>query len=239
MATEGDAAERTRADEHLSAAERARADVRDLAAARGHPTDKALLALDRLERAFAAGDLQRTPFLDQAHRRSPAGAGAGRGPAPRREERRGGPLHPAGDRAGPRRGVAGRGAAPSRRCTDPLHGARQPGAAARGRYHSGAWTASSDARAPPTSRSAAFPPASTSPRSGPCCTTGPYPARTSRRGTSRSGARWNGRSTSPGRSSRPCPGRACTATSTASPAGASSTPISVASRSRRSWTGQA
>ena len=78
MATEGDAAERARADrrpdaagpargdEHPGAAELARADVRELAAARGHPTDNALLVLDRLERAFAAGDLQRTPFLARA-----------------------------------------------------------------------------------------------------------------------------------------------------------------------------
>ena len=78
MATEGDAAERARADGrldaagqagadgHPGAAERARADIRELAAARGHPTDNALLVLDRLERALAAGDLQRTPFLTRA-----------------------------------------------------------------------------------------------------------------------------------------------------------------------------
>ena len=60
MATEGDGGDRA------GAADGARADVRDLAAARGHPTDNALMALDRLEQAFAAGELQRTPFLDQA-----------------------------------------------------------------------------------------------------------------------------------------------------------------------------
>ncbi len=47
-------------------AEQARADVRDLALAPGHPTDNARFALDRLERAFASGDLQATPFLAQA-----------------------------------------------------------------------------------------------------------------------------------------------------------------------------
>ncbi len=72
MATEGDAAEQARTDEGVSAGEgegageRARSDVRELAAASGHPTDNARLALDRLERAFAAGELRRTPFLDQA-----------------------------------------------------------------------------------------------------------------------------------------------------------------------------
>ena len=78
MTTEGDAAERARADGRLDAAGqagadgrsgaagRARADIRELAAARGHPTDNALLVLDRLERALAGGDLQRTPFLARA-----------------------------------------------------------------------------------------------------------------------------------------------------------------------------
>jgi hypothetical protein len=40
--------------------------VRELAAARGHPTDNARRVLERLEKAFAAGDLQRTDLLDQA-----------------------------------------------------------------------------------------------------------------------------------------------------------------------------
>jgi hypothetical protein len=47
-------------------AERARAEIRRLAEARGHPTDNARLALDRLDQAFAAGELQRTPRLDEA-----------------------------------------------------------------------------------------------------------------------------------------------------------------------------
>ena len=45
------------------AAERARADVRELIAAKGHVTENARLAVARLERAFDAGDLQRTPEL--------------------------------------------------------------------------------------------------------------------------------------------------------------------------------
>ena len=60
MATEGGGGDRA------GSADGARADVRNLAAARGHPTDNALTALDRLEQAFAAGELQRTPFLDRA-----------------------------------------------------------------------------------------------------------------------------------------------------------------------------
>ncbi len=48
------------------AAERAREEIRRLAAAKGHPTDNAQLALDRLDQAFAAGELERTPLLDQA-----------------------------------------------------------------------------------------------------------------------------------------------------------------------------
>ncbi|HXQ96228.1 MAG TPA: hypothetical protein VN800_04835 [Candidatus Acidoferrales bacterium] len=47
-------------------AERARAEIRRLAEAKGHPTDNARLALDRLDQAFAAGELQRTPLLDAA-----------------------------------------------------------------------------------------------------------------------------------------------------------------------------
>jgi hypothetical protein len=46
------------------AADAARADVRGLMEAKGHSVDNARLAVDRLEAAFAAGDLQRTPTLD-------------------------------------------------------------------------------------------------------------------------------------------------------------------------------
>jgi hypothetical protein len=45
------------------AAERARSDVRELIAAKGHVTEKARLAVERLEAAFAAGGLQRTPEM--------------------------------------------------------------------------------------------------------------------------------------------------------------------------------
>jgi hypothetical protein len=45
------------------AADAARADVRALIGAKGHVTENARLAVDRLERAFEAGDLQRTPEL--------------------------------------------------------------------------------------------------------------------------------------------------------------------------------
>ena len=45
------------------AAEQARADVRELIAAKGHVTENARLAVARLEAAFDAGDLQRTPEL--------------------------------------------------------------------------------------------------------------------------------------------------------------------------------
>ncbi len=51
---------------HGPAAERAREEIRRLAEAKGHPTDNARLALDRLDQAFAAGELERTPLLDQA-----------------------------------------------------------------------------------------------------------------------------------------------------------------------------
>lgn len=44
----------------------ARAQVRDLIARKGHAVDNAREAMARLEAAFAAGDLVRTPFLDQA-----------------------------------------------------------------------------------------------------------------------------------------------------------------------------
>jgi ribosomal protein L4 len=47
------------------AAEQARADVRELIAAKGHTVDNARLAVDRLDRAFDAGDLERTPELMQ------------------------------------------------------------------------------------------------------------------------------------------------------------------------------
>jgi hypothetical protein len=45
-------------------ADAARADVRDLIGAKGHVVDNARAAIDRLDRAFADGDLQRTPQLD-------------------------------------------------------------------------------------------------------------------------------------------------------------------------------
>ena len=48
------------------AAERARADVRETIARKGHAVDNARDALDRLEQAFDQGELQRSPFLDQA-----------------------------------------------------------------------------------------------------------------------------------------------------------------------------
>jgi hypothetical protein len=41
----------------------ARQDVRELIAAKGHVVDNARAALVRLDAAFAAGDLQRTPAL--------------------------------------------------------------------------------------------------------------------------------------------------------------------------------
>ncbi len=49
-----------------TAADEARSEIRELAAARGHPTDNARLALARLERALEDGALQRTAFLAQA-----------------------------------------------------------------------------------------------------------------------------------------------------------------------------
>jgi hypothetical protein len=45
------------------AAEAARAEVRELIAAQGHATANARVAVARLEEAFDAGDLQRTPEL--------------------------------------------------------------------------------------------------------------------------------------------------------------------------------
>jgi hypothetical protein len=47
-----------------AAAATARADVRELIAAKGHTVDNARAAVDRLEAAFAAGDLARTPSMD-------------------------------------------------------------------------------------------------------------------------------------------------------------------------------
>ena len=45
-------------------AEQAREDFRSLVMARGHAVDNARAAVARLDAAFAAGDLQRTPTLD-------------------------------------------------------------------------------------------------------------------------------------------------------------------------------
>ena len=45
-------------------ADAARADVRELIGAKGHVVDNARAAIDRLDQAFASGDLQRTPQLD-------------------------------------------------------------------------------------------------------------------------------------------------------------------------------
>ncbi len=42
----------------------ARAEVRGLIAAKGHAVDNARAAVARLEEAFAAGDLARTPAMD-------------------------------------------------------------------------------------------------------------------------------------------------------------------------------
>jgi hypothetical protein len=47
-----------------AAAATARADVRELIAAKGHTVDNARAAVDRLEAAFAAGDLARSPSMD-------------------------------------------------------------------------------------------------------------------------------------------------------------------------------
>jgi hypothetical protein len=47
-----------------AAPEAARADVRALMEAKGHSVDNARAAVERLESAFAAGDLVRTPALD-------------------------------------------------------------------------------------------------------------------------------------------------------------------------------
>ena len=47
-----------------AAAETARADVRAIIDDKGHAVDNAHRAVDRLDLAFAAGDLVRTPALD-------------------------------------------------------------------------------------------------------------------------------------------------------------------------------
>ena len=46
-------------------ADAARVDVRGLIAAKGHVVDNARAAIERLDAAFAAGDLERTPALMQ------------------------------------------------------------------------------------------------------------------------------------------------------------------------------
>ena len=46
------------------AADAARADVRELIAAKGHTVDNARAVVARLDEAFVAGDLSRTPSLD-------------------------------------------------------------------------------------------------------------------------------------------------------------------------------
>ena len=48
-----------------AAADAARADIRELIAAKGHTVDNARAAVERLDAAFAAGDLERTALLGQ------------------------------------------------------------------------------------------------------------------------------------------------------------------------------
>ena len=48
-----------------AAAAEARAEVRALIAAKGHTVDNARAVVERLEAAFAAGDLERTASMDQ------------------------------------------------------------------------------------------------------------------------------------------------------------------------------
>jgi hypothetical protein len=48
-----------------AAADAARSEVRELIAAKGHTVDNARAAVARLEAAFTAGDLERTPAMDQ------------------------------------------------------------------------------------------------------------------------------------------------------------------------------
>jgi hypothetical protein len=47
-------------------ADAARTEIRELIGAKGHAVENAREAADRLERAFAEGVLERTPFLVQA-----------------------------------------------------------------------------------------------------------------------------------------------------------------------------
>ncbi|MDQ3493350.1 MAG: hypothetical protein M3452_08835 [Chloroflexota bacterium] len=47
-------------------ADQARAEVRELISAKGHATENARIAAERLETAFGSGALQRTPFIQQA-----------------------------------------------------------------------------------------------------------------------------------------------------------------------------
>ena len=47
------------------AADAARADIRELIAAKGHAVDNARAVVDRLDAAFAAGELARTPSMNQ------------------------------------------------------------------------------------------------------------------------------------------------------------------------------
>jgi hypothetical protein len=47
-----------------TAADAARTEVRELIAAKGHAVDNARAAVARLEAAFEAGDLQRTPLME-------------------------------------------------------------------------------------------------------------------------------------------------------------------------------
>jgi hypothetical protein len=48
-----------------AAADAARSEIRELIAAKGHTVDNARAAVARLDAAFAAGDLERTPAMDQ------------------------------------------------------------------------------------------------------------------------------------------------------------------------------
>ena len=77
------------------AADAARADVRDADRGQG-PHGRQRPGRGRAARAaFADGDLERTPSMDQYLGDLDAGARAGRGPEARRQERRGGAVHPA------------------------------------------------------------------------------------------------------------------------------------------------
>ncbi len=49
-----------------AAADQARSDVREIMGRTGHSVDNARAVVSRLDEAFAAGALVRTPFLDQA-----------------------------------------------------------------------------------------------------------------------------------------------------------------------------